>query len=86
MHISGWALKNEEQEKSRILPWHMRRAMKEKSIPPTNLFEEVAKILKVLHYKKTLIYKDSWKKHGEVIGIFANISRKYDRIEAIIFG
>lgn len=47
-------------------------------------FEQVVELLKVLHYKKTLVYKDSWKKHGEVIGIFANISRKYDRIESIV--
>lgn len=49
-------------------------------------FESIFEILKLLHYKKTLVYKDSWKKHGEVIGIFANISRKYDRINAIIGG
>jgi len=47
-------------------------------------FEKIFELLKILHYKKTLVYKDSWKKHGEVIGIFANISRKFDRIEAII--
>jgi thymidylate synthase len=42
--------------------------------------------LSALHYKKSLVYKDSWKKHGEVLGVFANITRKYDRIEAIIAG
>jgi len=46
--------------------------------------EKIYEILGILHYKKTLLYKDSWKKHGEVIGVFANISRKYDRIESIV--
>ena len=49
-------------------------------------FEEIFEVLKILHYKKTLVYGDSWKKHGELIGIFANISRKYDRISALMRG
>lgn len=52
--------------------------------PQSVSFEKIISLLKILHYKKTLVYKDSWKKHGEVIGIFANISRKFDRIESII--
>lgn len=47
-------------------------------------FETIFDLLKVLHHRKTLVYKDSWKKYGEVLGIFANISRKYDRIGAIV--
>lgn len=43
----------------------------------------VYEILKTLHYKKSLSYKDSWKKHGEIASIFANISRKYDRMKTI---
>lgn len=39
--------------------------------------------IKKLHYKKTLIYKNSWRKHGEILGILSNISRKYDRIETL---
>ncbi len=39
--------------------------------------------LSILHYKKSLVYKDSWKKHGEVLGVFSNITRKYDRIETV---
>lgn len=49
-----------------------------------SLFSEILAILSTLHYKKTLVYKDSWKKHGEVLGVFANISRKYDRIESLL--
>ncbi len=40
--------------------------------------------LSILHYKKSLVYKDSWKKHGELLGVFGNIARKYDRIEVIM--
>lgn len=39
--------------------------------------------LSTLHWKKSLVYGNSWKKHGEIISIFANISRKYDRIENV---
>jgi thymidylate synthase len=49
-------------------------------------FRDIVSLLAKLHYKKTLVYKDSWKKHGEVLGVFANISRKYDRIESILLG
>ncbi len=48
--------------------------------------DDIFRLLSVLHDKKTIIYKDSWKKHCEVVSIFANISRKYDRIESIIEG
>ncbi len=47
-------------------------------------FIAVANALHLLEYKKTLRYKDSWRKHGEVLSIFANISRKYDRIEHML--
>jgi uncharacterized protein YfbU (UPF0304 family) len=47
-------------------------------------FEGIFEVLKELQYKKTLVYKDSWKRRGEVLGILANIARKYDRIEAIV--
>lgn len=46
--------------------------------------ESVFALLSTLHAKKTLVYQDSWKKHGEVLGVFANITRKYDRIETLI--
>lgn len=50
---------------------------------PTITFSNIIECLKELHRKKTLIYKDSWKKHGEILSVFSNISRKYDRIENI---
>ncbi|MEB3827863.1 hypothetical protein [Phormidium sp. CCY1219] len=46
-------------------------------------FSEIYQVLSILHYKKTLVYKNSWKKHGEALGVFAGISRKYDRLETI---
>lgn len=46
-------------------------------------FSEIYEFLSILHYKKTLVYKNSWKKHGEALGVFAGISRKYDRLETI---
>ncbi|MBW4495039.1 MAG: thymidylate synthase [Oscillatoria princeps RMCB-10] len=49
-------------------------------------FASILAKLSALHYKKSLVYKDSWKKHGEVLGVFANITRKYDRIETILAG
>jgi thymidylate synthase len=47
-------------------------------------FASIFAQLSTLHYKKSLVYKDSWKKHGEVLGVFSNITRKYDRIEVIM--
>lgn len=51
-------------------------------LPDTGLsFSDVCAVLKVLEYKKTLRYGQSWRKHGEVLSIFANISRKWDRLD-----
>jgi len=47
---------------------------------------DVVDLLDELERKKTLIYGQSWRKHGEVLSIFANISRKYDRIEQLEAG
>lgn len=46
-------------------------------------FSAIFQLLSTLHYKKTLVYKNSWKKHGEALGVFAGISRKYDRLETM---
>lgn len=46
-------------------------------------FSSIFELLSTLHYKKTLVYKNSWKKHGEALGVFAGISRKYDRLETM---
>lgn len=55
---------------------------------PTRLVSlgEIHETLKVLHYKKTLSYGDSWRKHGEILGVFSNITRKRDRIGALAKG
>lgn len=34
----------------------------------------------MLHEFKDADYKDAWRKRGELIGIFSNIARKYDRL------
>ncbi|MCT7954006.1 thymidylate synthase [Laspinema palackyanum] len=50
---------------------------------PSYSFSSIFQLLSTLHYKKTLVYKNSWKKHGEALGVFAGISRKYDRLETM---
>src|SRR5260370_18339384 len=34
-----------------------------------------------LHRAKDAVYRDAWKRRGEVISILANIARKVDRLE-----
>jgi hypothetical protein len=41
----------------------------------------LAAVLEELHRKKDLGYRDAWRKRGELIGIFCNIARKYDRLQ-----
>jgi hypothetical protein len=41
---------------------------------------EIATELVTLHEFKDRKYKDAWRKRGELIGIFSNIARKYDRL------
>jgi hypothetical protein len=47
-------------------------------------FKTVCGKLCEIHSIKSMTYGDSWKKHGEQISVFGNLSRKYDRIERII--
>jgi hypothetical protein len=42
---------------------------------------DVVATLTHLHRVKDRIYQDAWRRRGELIGIFANIARKYDRLE-----
>lgn len=42
---------------------------------------EIASTLARLHEVKDRTYKDAWRRRGELIGIFCNIARKYDRLE-----
>jgi hypothetical protein len=43
---------------------------------PTDLVDELI----ALHQFKDRKYQDAWRKRGELIGIFSNIARKYDRL------
>lgn len=49
----------------------------------TDLFKVVTDLLLKLHDAKNYLYRDSWKKRGEV-GIAHNSFRKVDRIEGIV--
>src|SRR5687767_451099 len=42
--------------------------------------------IRTLHREKDAVYRDAWKKRGEVISILANIARKVDRLEYIADG
>lgn len=42
--------------------------------------EEVFVVLDRLHRPKDRAYGDAWRKRGEVLGIFVNIARKFDRL------
>jgi hypothetical protein len=44
----------------------------------------VLRLLTRLHRLKDRAYRDAWRKRGEVVGVFANIARKYDRLEIAI--
>jgi hypothetical protein len=41
---------------------------------------EIAFELTRLHETKDTGYKDAWRKRGELLGIFCNVARKYDRL------
>lgn len=43
--------------------------------------DDVLVLLDRLHRPKDRAYGDAWRKRGEVIAIFANIARKYDRLD-----
>lgn len=44
-------------------------------------FDEVVSLLCRLHRVKDRAYGDAWRRRGEVLGIFANLARKHDRLE-----
>lgn len=41
---------------------------------------DITELLDRLHRHKDAAYGDAWRKRGEVIAIFANMARKYDRL------
>jgi hypothetical protein len=51
---------------------------------PCDSQPEVARVLGTLHAKKSAVYGDSWRKRGELLSIFPNIARKYDRLEIAV--
>lgn len=52
-----------------------------------DLSPELVRVLSILHSKKSAIYGNAWRKRGEVLSIFCNIARKYDRLEmAVVTG
>lgn len=42
---------------------------------------DLAETLGRLHVHKDADYGDAWRRRGEVLGIFANLARKYDRLQ-----
>jgi hypothetical protein len=46
----------------------------------TPQLRDITELLERLHRHKDAAYGDAWRKRGEVIAIFANIARKYDRL------
>ena len=42
--------------------------------------KDVLRLLERLHRQKDAAYGNAWRKRGEVIAIFANMARKYDRL------
>jgi hypothetical protein len=43
-------------------------------------FQSALRLLARLHRRKTVGYADAWRKRGELISIFPNLARKYDRL------
>jgi len=46
----------------------------------TPRLRDITELLERLHRHKDAAYGDAWRKRGEVIAIFANMARKYDRL------
>lgn len=40
----------------------------------------ILELLGQVHARKDAAYRDAWRKRGELLGIFPNIARKYDRL------
>src|SRR3954449_10246576 len=48
--------------------------------PSSDLTSLVVELLIALHSHKTTGYSDAWRKRGELLSIFTNLARKYDRL------
>ncbi len=53
-------------------------------VPVSANMAALCTVLQSLEYQKTLTYKDSWKKRGELVSIFGNLARKWDRLEDML--
>ncbi len=51
-----------------------------RAVPSAASLPDIADLLARLHRHKAAAYGDAWRKRGEVISIFANLARKYDRL------
>ncbi len=51
-----------------------------RAVPSAASLLDIADLLARLHRHKAAAYGDAWRKRGEVISIFANLARKYDRL------
>lgn len=56
----------------------------EKMSVPTEEFKEVCRLLSLLQEYKGKRYGTAWCKRGEVISIFSNLARKWDRLEKMV--
>ena len=54
--------------------------MSSPTVELTQRRRDVLALLERLHRHKDAAYGDAWRKRGEVIAIFANMARKYDRL------
>lgn len=50
------------------------------AVADTSPLRDIIELLERLHRHKDAAYGDAWRKRGEVIAIFANMARKYDRL------
>lgn len=48
--------------------------------PPEDLRQRAIELLIALHSHKTVGYGDAWRARGELLSIFTNLARKYDRL------
>lgn len=64
----------------------LKRARDGYAFAPEVTAARIVQTMLALQAAKARTYGDSWKKHGELLSIYANITRKYDRIEGVLGG
>lgn len=68
-------------EQDGVEPSHKRRMMGGQQTEDRAQMAAIIELLDRLHRLKDRSYGDAWRRRGEVLGIFANIARKADRLE-----